>query len=811
MISNLSDVVYINKDECKNCHVCISKCPVKYCNDGSGDYIKLNSNLCLGCGQCIKFCTHKARKIVDDTHSFLSHISQMNMVAIVAPGVASNFPNQYLRLNRWLKSIGISAVFDVSFGGELTIRSYMEHMEKNNPKMIIAQPCPAIVTYIEIYRPELLPYLAPVDSPMVHTIKMIKEFYPQYRDYKVAVMSPCIAKKREFEAVGLDTYNVTFHNLKKYFEDNKISLDSYEELDYDNPPAERAVLFPSPGGLLLTAERWNPDIRNLTRKIEGPQTIYEYLDHLAKDIADEKQTPLLIDCLNCEAGCNGGTGTDCHTKSADELENLVKERRSKIQKKLLETHFNTVPISYEMRNLVNKYWKPGLYERKYLSRNPNLNLLPITEEERKDIFINMGKLTEADIYNCSSCGYGNCEHMAVAIHNGLNKPENCHHYLIGEIQKSLKERSILATAIEQAGECIVITDNNGNIRYVNPAFEHITGYKKENVLGKNPRVLQSGKHTKEFYKYLWNTALSGNIWRGHFTNKKKDGTFYEEEATISPVKDKIGHLTGYVAVKRDVTEQMKQEEYLRQTQKLQAIVTLTEGIAHNFNNIIVGIMGYLQVSIYEAPKGSKLQTNLERIQKSCKRAMDLVKQFMCFSRKGSNRKKPVQIGPLIKEILQFIKDILPDTIEIKENIKEKAGLVIADKTQIEDVMINLCNNATYAMKENGGTLEVTLTDLYIDSQSLYSEFAPGHYIRLTVKDTGDGMDKKVIERIFDPFFTTKKEGEGSGMGLAIVHGIVKGHNGEILVESEVGKGSSFHIFLPIIKSKEEKEASVLQS
>jgi len=798
MISNLSDVVYINKDECKNCHVCISKCPVKYCNDGSGDYIKLNSNLCLGCGQCIKFCTHKARKILDDTDSFLANVSQVNMVAIVAPGVTSNFPNQYLRLNRWLKSTGISAVFDVSFGGEFTIRSYMEHIEKNNPEMIIAQPCPAIVTYIEIYRPELLPYLAPVDSPMVHTIKMIKEFYPQYRDYKVAVISPCIAKKREFEAVGINTYNVTFHNLKKYFDDNKINLDSYEELDYDNPPAERAVLFSLPGGLLLSAERWKPDIRNLTRKVEGPQTIYEYLDHLAKDIAEGKQVPLLIDCLNCESGCNGGTGTDCHTKSADELENLVKERMSKMQKKI---NFSNASASDEMRNLINEYWKPGLYERKYLSRNPTLNILPITEKERKDIFINMGKVTEADIYNCSSCGYGNCEHMAVAIHNGLNKPENCHHYLIGEIQKSLKERSLLATAIEQAGEIIVITDSDGNIRYVNPAFEYITGYKKEEALGKNPRVIQSGKHNEKFYKDLWNTVISGSIWRGHFINKKKAGNFYEEEATISPVKDKTGALTGYVAVKRDVTEQMKQEEYLRQTQKLQAIVTLSEGIAHNFNNILASIMGYLQICIYEAPNGSKLQKNIEHIQKSCKRAMNLVKQFMCFSRKGSYRKYPVQISSLIKNVLPFMKDILPDTIEIKDNIKEKAGIVLADKTQIQDVMINLCNNAVYAMKENGGTIEVSLTDIYIDNQSLYSEFIPGQYIKLTVRDTGTGMDSRVKERIFEPFFTTKKEGEGSGMGLAIVHGIVKGHNGEILVESETGKGSSFHIFLPVIKSE----------
>jgi signal transduction histidine kinase len=210
-------------------------------------------------------------------------------------------------------------------------------------------------------------------------------------------------------------------------------------------------------------------------------------------------------------------------------------------------------------------------------------------------------------------------------------------------------------------------------------------------------------------------------------------------------------------------------------------------------------MGYLQLIIYKVPDGSEIHTDLELIHKSCKRAMDIVKQFMCFSRKRVTHKEPVQIGSLIKDVLHFIKDLLPDTIEIKENIKEQDSIVFADRAQIQDLMINLCNNAVYAMKEKGGILEVSLTDIYVDNQSLYSEFIPGHYIRLTIRDTGIGMDKKVRERVFEPFFTTKKDGEGSGMGLAIVYGIVKGHNGEILVESEEGKGSSFHIFLPIGK------------
>jgi len=243
-MEGLSKIINIDKEKCVNCHKCISVCPVKYCNDGSGEYIHINSDTCIACGQCIKICNHGARTYIDDTDLLLSDLEKgIKIIAIVAPGVAASFPNEYLNLNGWIKSIGISAIFDVSFGAELTVKSYIDLMKTSNKKMVISQPCPVLVNYIEIYYPELIPYLAPVDSPMGHTMKMIREFYPQYRDYKIAAFSPCIAKKREFEATGLGNYNITFRSLRKYFNEKKVSILSFPELEYDNPPAERAVLF----------------------------------------------------------------------------------------------------------------------------------------------------------------------------------------------------------------------------------------------------------------------------------------------------------------------------------------------------------------------------------------------------------------------------------------------------------------------------------------------------------------------------------------------------------------------------------------
>lgn len=187
-------LVEVVKDKCVNCHRCISVCPVKMCNDGSGDHVKVNHDLCIGCGQCIDACTHNARLALDDSESFFTDLkSSVPMVAVLAPASAANFPNQYLQLNGWLKSLGVDAVFDVSFGAELTVKSYLHYIKSESPKMVIAQPCPTLVTFIEVYRPELLPLLAPADSPMAHAMKMIRNYYPQYRNHRIAVISPCLS------------------------------------------------------------------------------------------------------------------------------------------------------------------------------------------------------------------------------------------------------------------------------------------------------------------------------------------------------------------------------------------------------------------------------------------------------------------------------------------------------------------------------------------------------------------------------------------------------------------------------------------
>jgi len=438
--ASLTPVVRIEHDKCINCYACIAECPVKFCMDGSGETLTINHDLCIGCGNCINVCRHKehnARRLVDDTDVFLKEINiNKKMIAIAAPAVASFFPDEYLNLNGWLKSIGVKAIFDVSFGAELTVISYLKHIKHNKPRTVIAQPCPAIVNYIEIYRPELIPFLAPADSPMLHTIKLVREYFPEYKDHKVMIISPCAAKRREFDETKLGDYNVTMYVLKDYLEKNKINLKSFTASDYEGPKAERAAGFSSPGGLLDTAERFIPGITRQSRKIEGVHSVYGYLDITAELLKTDNKIAPLIDCLNCEKGCNGGPGTGNSELPLAILENPIRKRTSESEKKLNPGKKEKIYDNYHL--LLEKYWKKNLYNRDYRDLSGNNIIKEPDENELREVYKGIRKFGKEDLYNCTSCGYGTCKAMAIAIFNGLNKPENCMHFILSRLKDEMK-------------------------------------------------------------------------------------------------------------------------------------------------------------------------------------------------------------------------------------------------------------------------------------------------------------------------------------------------------------------------------------
>ena len=463
----LKPVIFVDKDKCVNCHRCIAVCPSKMCNDGSGDYVKVNHELCIGCGACIEACNHGARYGIDDSEEFFSSIKKgSGVVAIVAPAAAAHFKGQDLELNGWLKSIGVKAVFDVSFGAELTTKSYIEHIKKNNPKLVISQPCPALVTWIELYHPELIPYLSPADSPMAHTITMIKKFYPEYAKCKVAAISPCYAKRREFDENGLGDFNVTMHSISEYFKKNNVKLASFPKTDYDNPPAERGVLYSTPGGLMRTADRFT-NVRKITRRIEGFPEVYEYFEHLAEDIKKGKKPMYqLIDCLNCAHGCNCGAGTDNQNMPIDEVENYIEQRAE--ERKALWKMDSARKRKKELKKLnatIDQFWREAIYTRKYVDRSASVRYLKTpSQADIQKIFHAMGKFEEKDILNCQSCGYRSCEEMAKAIHNGVNQMSHCSYYVMHKMTQDFKDeisRSIKSVT-DKSVACLEENEKNVN-------------------------------------------------------------------------------------------------------------------------------------------------------------------------------------------------------------------------------------------------------------------------------------------------------------------------------------------------------------
>jgi PAS domain S-box-containing protein len=372
-------------------------------------------------------------------------------------------------------------------------------------------------------------------------------------------------------------------------------------------------------------------------------------------------------------------------------------------------------------------------------------------------------------------------------------------------QKHDKSQMIrLATVVEQAYEDVIITNSLGIIEYVNSAFERLSGYTKDEVIGENPRFLKSGKHDKAFYTNLWNTIKGGKIWKGKIWNKTKTGGLILLDVSIMPIFDK-DEITGYASVRRDITEKDQLEERLRQAQKMEAIGLLAGGIAHDFNNILSAIIGFSELILEELNKENPHVEYVDQILTAGHRAKDLVGQILMFSRQTEHKMVPVKISSLAKEVIRLLKATLPIGIEIETEFYEDLIPVLADSAQIHQIFMNICTNASHAIGEKGIlTIKANPFTFGDNSKDSVPNLAPGNYVNVQISDTGHGIPQDLIKKIFDPFFTTKSRDEGTGMGLSVVHGIIKNHGGEITVNSEPGVGTTFNIYLPVMEDQNKK-------
>ncbi len=371
---------------------------------------------------------------------------------------------------------------------------------------------------------------------------------------------------------------------------------------------------------------------------------------------------------------------------------------------------------------------------------------------------------------------------------------------ITEQRRGEKERSLLVTAIEQAAEVVLITDANGVVQYVNPAFEHITGYSRsESVRQGVGKLLKSDVHDEAFHKEVRDTVQGGKNWQGRIVNKRKDGSTFEAELTISPVQNAKGEIVNYVSVQRDVTRETQLESQLRHTQKMEALVTLAGGIAHNFRNALASVLGWIEIATRRVPEGDEVHTCLDRATRAGERAAEDIQRLLTFSRKEEPKRRPMHAAPVIKDALKLLRGALPSSIEFRVNISDDCGRIFMDPFQINQVVMNLGMNALHALQGLDGAFEVDLSDVEITEKGANShiDLQAGKYVQLTISDTGCGMNQRTLDRIFEPFFTTKEPGEGTGLGLSLVHGIVMDHKGVIRVESKVGEGTSIEMLFPV--------------
>lgn len=417
-------ILLTNEEACAGCNKCIAKCPVKaniaYQKDGENK-VKVDEERCIHCGECLDVCNHGARDFADDTERFFSDLKRgVNISVIAAPAIRFNIP-EYKRLYGYFKSLGVKLIYDVSLGADITTWAYLKAIREERLDSIIAQPCPAVVNYVQKFRPELIKKLAPIHSPMLCTAVYLKK-YKGVSD-KIAFISPCIGKSdeiRDKNTQGLVEYNVTYAKIERYIKDNKIRLDQYPELDYDDIGCGIGLTYSRPGGLRENVE-FHTGGSVWVRQVEGPQHAYHYLNEYAKRVQEGKPLPLIIDILNCMCGCNIGTGTNkaCAIDDIDyQMNALKKEKLNKMNKTRLYKK------SYALFDLFDKELKLSDFKREYEDKSQKAD--DIKDSDLEEVFLQMHKTSEeSKNRDCFACGFGSCHEFAKAVKRGDNHIYNC--------------------------------------------------------------------------------------------------------------------------------------------------------------------------------------------------------------------------------------------------------------------------------------------------------------------------------------------------------------------------------------------------
>lgn len=364
-----------------------------------------------------------------------------------------------------------------------------------------------------------------------------------------------------------------------------------------------------------------------------------------------------------------------------------------------------------------------------------------------------------------------------------------------ERYKKEEKLRLLQKAVDCSTGIVMITDVNGRIEHVNPVFEKITGYSESEVIGKNARILSSGENDFIFFKNFWMALNKGLPWNGEFINKKKNGDLFNLKCNVSPVFSKDGMIKHFMSVGVDTTKEKALEKQVSQAAKMETVGRLAGGIAHDFNNLLTIINGYADMLI-DFSEDEAIKEDLMEIKNAGEKAAALTRQILAFSRKNKSKPELIDVNKAISDFQKMLVRLTGENIDFIFNFYKEPVFIKIDPSQLEQIILNLVVNARDAMRK-GGSLSLGIDLEYLDGSKQITEknFVSGDYVIIKIKDSGVGIPKEIIDKIFEPFFTTKKEGEGTGLGLSTVYGIVKQNNGLIKIESEVGLGTTILIYL----------------
>lgn len=535
----LNEGLVFTDSKCTGCNRCISTCPVLGANiaaeENGKNHVMVDGDACVHCGACIDACRHGARNFQDDTDEFLAALKRGEQISIlVAPAFIANYPGQYKQVLGYLKSLGVNHIISISFGADITTWGYLNYITKYHFEGGISQPCPAIVDYIEMYVPELIPKLVPVHSPLMCGAIYVKK-YMKITD-KLAFISPCIAKKSEIsrpQNKNYVSYNVTFdHLMKKLAGVSLAGYDASDEIEYG-----LGGLYPQPGGLRENVEHFlGKDV--MVRQIEGEKHAYHFLEVYAERVKNGKKLPFMVDALNCGGGCIYGTATDPANADNDDILFEIHKQRCADHSASKKDPWNT-QIDYAARlKQFNEQFKDLKLEDficTYTNRDNRIK--PIDRVQLEKIFVSMNKNTEEERnINCSACGYDSCRTMAAAIASGVNKPENCVHFVKGELEVEKEAMGRLTQQLQERQEL-----KERQYQEIDEEFERIKLAMKELAAGNRT----SANDTDELARAVGEIAQFSNTLKESVAKVTKSVHGYDE---INEAIIKISNQTNMLAL-----------------------------------------------------------------------------------------------------------------------------------------------------------------------------------------------------------------------------------------------------------------------